>query len=54
MAQDAVTSATGAGKQWLTAHARTVKGKTVLKVDGQKRKLPRAKLVQLKRALSAS
>jgi Ca2+-binding RTX toxin-like protein len=53
-AANAVTSATVAGKQWLTAHARTVKGKTVLKVDGKKRKLPRAKLVQLMRTVAAS
>ena len=32
---------------WLKSHARTVKGKTVLKVDGEKRTLPRADLAQL-------
>jgi Ca2+-binding RTX toxin-like protein len=49
-AANAVSSATAVGKRWVTAHARTVKGKTVLEVDGTKRKLPRAKLGQLKRA----
>ncbi len=48
-----VTSATAVGKKWLTAHARTVKGKTVLKVDGEKRKLPRAKLDRLERAVAS-
>ena len=52
-AANAVTSASNVGKNWLTKHARTVKGKTVLKVDGEKRKLPRAKLVRLTRAVSA-
>ena len=49
-----VTSATAVGKSWLTAHARTVKGKTVLKVDGKKRKLPRADLVRLARGVTSS
>jgi hypothetical protein len=48
-----VTSATAVGTKWVTKHARTVKGKTVLKVDGKKRKLPRAKLVQLNRAVAS-
>ena len=39
------------GRRWLKAHARTVKGKTVLKVDGEKRKLPRAKLGKLIRTV---
>jgi Ca2+-binding RTX toxin-like protein len=46
-----ITSAKVVGKRWLKAHARTAKGKTVLKVDGQKTKLPRAKLAKLVRAL---
>jgi len=46
-----VTSATVAGRKWLKRHARTVRGKTVLKVSGKKHKLPRAKLSKLKRAL---
>jgi Ca2+-binding RTX toxin-like protein len=46
---NAVKSATVAGKQWLKAHARTVNGKTVLAVGGEKRTLPRASLVQLTR-----
>jgi Ca2+-binding RTX toxin-like protein len=49
-AANAVTSATAVGTKWLKAHARTVKGKTVLKVDGKKRKLPRAELARLTRA----
>ena len=40
-----------AGKQWLTTHARTVKGKTVLEVDGKKRTLPRATIKQLARVV---
>ena len=47
-----VTSATIVGKQWLTSHAGTVKGKTVLRVGGKERKLPRADLHKLVRALS--
>jgi Ca2+-binding RTX toxin-like protein len=44
---DTVTSATAVGAKWLTAHARTIKGKTVLKVDGKQRTLPQADLSQL-------
>jgi Ca2+-binding RTX toxin-like protein len=47
-----VTAATVVGSKWLKAHARTVNGKTVLKVDGKKTKLPRAKLAKLVRAVS--
>jgi Ca2+-binding RTX toxin-like protein len=46
-----VTSATAAKPSWLTAHARTVRGKTVLTVHGKSRTLPRARLAQLARAL---
>jgi Ca2+-binding RTX toxin-like protein len=53
-AANAVTSATAVGAKWLKAHARTVKGRAVLKVDGKKRTLPRARLVQLRRAASSS
>lgn len=49
-----VKSATAVGKQWLTTHARTVNGKTVLSVDGKKRTLPRASLAQLTRAATAA
>jgi Ca2+-binding RTX toxin-like protein len=52
-AANAVVSATAVGNKWLTTHARTVKGKTVLKVDGKKRKLPRAKLGRLVRHVSS-
>jgi Ca2+-binding RTX toxin-like protein len=41
---DAVTSATPGGKRWLRAHARTVGGKTVLKVGGERHVLPHADL----------
>ena len=49
-----MTSATAVGQNWLTTHARTVKGKTVLKVDGKKRTLPRAELARLARGVTAS
>ena len=42
-----MTSATKVGERWVASHAREVKGKIVLKVDGEKRKLPRADLSQL-------
>ena len=48
-AANAVSSATPVGSKWLKAHTRTVKGKSVLKVDGKKRKLPRADLIRLAR-----
>ena len=51
---DAVTSATVAGEGWLKAHARTVRGKMVLKVSGKKRTLPRADLAPLARHLTSS
>jgi Ca2+-binding RTX toxin-like protein len=44
---DTVTSATTAGNDWLTTHARTVNGKTVLTVGGGARTLPHADLAQL-------
>ena len=44
VAADTVGSAT---RDWVEDHARTVKGKTVLKVDGKKRTLPRADLTDL-------
>ena len=50
-----VRSAAVVGQGWLTAHARTGKaGKTVLVVDGEKRKLPRADRARLARGLRAS
>jgi Ca2+-binding RTX toxin-like protein len=51
---ETVTSATAVGPDWLKAHARTVNGKTVLKVDGKKRKLPHADLRRLARAATSS
>jgi Ca2+-binding RTX toxin-like protein len=47
-----VSSATAVGKRWLTKHARSVRGKTVLKVAGEKHKLPRAKLAKLKQGVA--
>lgn len=46
-----VSSAKVAGVKWLNKHALTVRGRTVIKVDGVKRTLPRAKLAKLKRAV---
>ncbi len=51
LAASAARSASVKGAGWLKAHARIVKGKTVLKVDGEKRKLPRADLRELTRDL---
>ena len=48
---NAVRSASVRGAAWLKAHARIVKGKTVLTVDGEKTKLPRAKLGKLVRTV---
>jgi Ca2+-binding RTX toxin-like protein len=49
-----VASATVVGKKWLKANARTIKGKTVLKVGGKKRKLPHANLARLARGVTSS
>jgi Ca2+-binding RTX toxin-like protein len=49
-----VRSADVVGTAWLKKHARTVKGKTVLRIDGEKRKLPRAKLRELVRTSTAA
>ena len=46
---DSVRSARVAGADWLNSHAGVAKGKTILKVGGEKRMLPRAKLGQLVR-----
>jgi Ca2+-binding RTX toxin-like protein len=54
VAATSVRSAAVAGKRWLKAHARTVKGKTVLVVDGEKHKLPRADLARIARAATSS
>jgi Ca2+-binding RTX toxin-like protein len=52
---DRMTSAAAVvGQEWLSTHARTVKGKTVLKLDGKKRVLPRADLAQLAQGVTAS
>ena len=47
VATSTVRSAEVAGRRWVKTHVRTVKGKTVLRVDGEKRKLPRADLADL-------
>ena len=39
-----MTSATLVGKDWLTTHARTTDGNTVLDLGGKERTLPRANL----------
>jgi len=44
VAGDTVTSATTAGKEWLTTHVRADDGKTVLDVGGKERTLPHADL----------
>ncbi len=44
LAANRVAAATVVGRSWLAAHARTVNGRTVLKVGGQQRTLPRAHL----------
>jgi Ca2+-binding RTX toxin-like protein len=50
---NSVSSADAVGASWLAKHARTVKGKTVLKIDGEKHKLPRAKLAKLQRGVKS-
>ncbi len=47
-----VSSAETAGLNWLKARARTVNGRMVLKVDGETRKLPRAKLIKIARTVA--
>jgi Ca2+-binding RTX toxin-like protein len=47
-----VSSATAVGQRWLNKHASVVRGKTVLKVQGEKHKLPRAKLAKLKQGVA--
>ena len=42
-----VRSATTVGASWVKSHVRTVRGKTVLKVDGESHTLPRAKPADL-------
>jgi Ca2+-binding RTX toxin-like protein len=51
---DQVASARAAGQGWLSRHARTVKGKTVLTTGGKKRVLPRADLAQIAQGVNAS
>ena len=54
VAATAARSASVRGAGWLKAHSRVVKGKTVLTVDGEKTKLPRAKLGKLVRTVASS
>ncbi len=49
-----IRSATVVGRSWVKAHTRTAKGRTVLLVHGEKRKLPRAHRAPLLRGLRAS
>ena len=51
-AANTVTVGDIAGTKWLAKNARTSRGKTVLKVDGESRTLPRAKLPVLARNLA--
>jgi len=51
---DTVTSAVAAGDDWLTGHARTIDGKTVLEVGGEGRTLPRADLVDIAQGATES
>jgi hypothetical protein len=51
---DDVSSATTVDEDWLAAHARTVKGKTVLEVAGKERTLPRADLSELVRGAASA
>ncbi len=44
---NSVTSAKTVGRRWVRNHASVKKGKTVLRIDGDKRKLPRADLADL-------
>ncbi|MBJ7520182.1 MAG: hypothetical protein JHC84_10840 [Solirubrobacteraceae bacterium] len=48
-ATNTVRKAKVAGAAWLKKNASTVRGRTVVRVDGEKRTLPRAKLAKLKR-----
>ncbi len=47
-------SAAVVGEDWLRARARTVKGRTVLTVDGDRRTLPKASLAKLVRDARSS
>jgi Ca2+-binding RTX toxin-like protein len=51
---DTVKTADVVGAKWLKKNARTVKGRTVLTVDGEKVKLPRADLKQITRGATAA
>ena len=42
-----VASATTVGRRWVRNHTSVKKGKTILKVDGEKHRLPRADLKDL-------
>jgi len=54
LAASKVKSASVEGTKWLKSHAKTVNGKTVVSFSGQQHKLPRAKVQQLSRGLTAS
>jgi hypothetical protein len=46
-ADNTVSSAKTVGRRWVRNHTRIAKGKTVLRIDGAKRKLPRADIADL-------
>jgi len=47
-AANTTSQASTVGTRWVKAHARRVKGRTVLKANGEKHRLPRASLKRLK------
>src|SRR5215218_9364490 len=54
LGSDTVTSAIVAGEEWLTAHADTVDGKTVLDLGGEQFTLPQADLAELANGAAAA
>ena len=48
-----VSNASMVGRAWLDSHAHVAAGKTVLRVNGEDRTLPRAGLAQLARGVSS-
>jgi Ca2+-binding RTX toxin-like protein len=53
LAANAVTAAAPVGQRWLKAHVRTRHGRTTIKLDGTRRRLPRATPAALKRSVKA-
>ena len=52
LAANVVTSATVRGQSWVKSHIRTIKGKTVVKVGGERHALPSADAADIARAAS--